>query len=58
MELWQCDGITSAYVDRQKIRYVPFGMSYEECEKAHHDLVKLLYQRDSKCSRRPPEKER
>lgn len=52
---WQPDGQFGIVAMRRhyerlhrsaKILYIPFDMSYEEFEKAHHDLVKLLYQRD------------
>ncbi|MBD2079130.1 aminotransferase class IV [Leptolyngbya sp. FACHB-17] len=52
---WQPDGRFGIVAMRRhyerlrrsaKILYIPFDMSYEEFEKAHHDLVKLLYQRD------------
>ncbi|MBW4441930.1 MAG: aminotransferase class IV [Plectolyngbya sp. WJT66-NPBG17] len=52
---WQPDGRFGIVAMRRhydrlrrsaKILYIPFDMSYKEFEKAHHDLIKLLYQRD------------
>ncbi|MBE9014358.1 aminotransferase class IV [Pseudanabaenaceae cyanobacterium LEGE 13415] len=52
---WQPDGSFGIVAMRRhydrlrrsaKILHIPFEMSYEEFEQAHHDLIKLLYQRD------------
>lgn len=52
---WQPDGSFGIVAMRRhydrlcrsaKILYIPFEMSYEEFEKAHHDLIKRLYRPD------------